>query len=226
MKKRSVFTLVLMLVSTLLALHAAADESFAAKTYTPAEAGVTAIHIDVRDRSIEVSPSADGQIHIDYWESDKEFYTFSVSDDHVLTITAANSKTWRDFFGAKPSGDFQKISLQVPDFLLSSLSIKTTNRDVLLHALTVQDTVALAVTGGKISFENLSVGSALNLNAKNGDIQGSISGRYEDFSIACKSKKGESNMPSLKKEGHKTLQIASNNGDVSIEFAPPQAPAL
>lgn len=43
--------------------------------------------------------------------------------------------------------------------------------------------VSLSSNGGDVSFGNLSVGSGLALNAKNGDITGTVVGSYDGFAI-------------------------------------------
>ena len=78
--------------------------------------------------------------------------------------------------------------------------------------------VALSSNGGNVSFENLSVGNSITLDCKNGDIQGSIAGHYEDYKISNKNKKGDSNLPAEKESGQKLLNVAQNNGNIDIEF--------
>ena len=55
-------------------------------------------------------------------------------------------------------------------------------------------------------------------NVKNGDITGSILGSYDDYSINCQIKKGETNLPSKKDGGYKQLDVIVNNGDAKIEI--------
>lgn len=78
------------------------SDPFAQKEFTADAAQIEKLNIDVRDRQIDVSLSEDGQIHISYFENSKETYDISVSDDHVLTMTAAGGKDWTDFIGENP----------------------------------------------------------------------------------------------------------------------------
>ena len=117
------------------------------------------------------------------------------------------------------SAENRKISLQIPDSLLANLALSTTNEEITLPALTVTGSISLSSNGGDISFEGLAVGDTLNLTVKNGDIAGTVMGSYDDFAIQSELKKGESNLPERKDGGEKTLNVSSNNGDVSIEFA-------
>lgn len=215
---KKIISLALCLVLGVFALTGCSDNSepFAEKSYTP-DTQVDAIDLDVEDREIEVSLSQDGQVHIDYSENSKEYYDISVSNG-VLTMTSASDKEWTDYIGVKSSDEDRKISLQVPDALLETLTLSTTNEDISLPELAVTGSVSLSANGGDISFEALEVGSALTLSAKNGDISGAVMGSYDDFAIQTEIKKGESNLPDQKDDGEKTLNVSVNNGDVDIEF--------
>ena len=194
------------------------DEAFTQNSYTAESEEITEVIVDVRDRQIEVTLSSDNQIHIDYFENSKEYYDISVSDNHTLTMTAASDKEWTDYIGGKSAAGSRKISLRVPVALLTALKISTTNEDISLPALTVIDDLSLSSHGGNIVFDQLNVGKSIYLDAKNGNISGTIIGSYDDYAISCNVKKGESNLPSSKENGTKTLTVSNNNGDVDIEF--------
>lgn len=194
------------------------DEPFTAKNYETDAAEIQSVEIDVRDRQIEISVSKDDQIHIDYFENSKESYEISISKDHVLKMTAKSDKEWKDYIGGKTAEENRKISVQLPDEILDSLNISTTNEDILLSEMTVTDSISLSANGGNITFEPVNPGKSLSLTAKNGNIEGTVIGSYEDYHIECKIKKGESNLPSEKKGGSKKLSVSANNGDVKVEF--------
>ena len=158
------------------------------------------------------------QVHIQYSENSQEYYDISVSDENVLTMASTSDKEWTDYIGGKPSAENRKISLQIPDALLDTLTLSTTNEDITLSALTVTGSITISSNGGNIAFGNLDIGSALTLNVKNGDISGAIVGSYDDFSIQSEIKKGKSNLPDNKDSGEKTLNVSSNNGNVDIQF--------
>lgn len=218
MKKIVVLLISLVLGTACLAGCANNDEAFTQKNYTAEVEQITKVCIDVRDREIEVTPSSDNQIRIDYFENSKEYYDISVSDDHVLTMAAVSDKEWTDYIGGKSTVGSRKISLQLPDALLTALKLSTTNEDILLPALTVADDLSVSSQGGNIVFDKLNVGNEISLSAKNGNISGSIIGSYDDYSISCDIKKGKSNLPSEKGNGAKTLAASNNNGDINITF--------
>ncbi|WP_249317529.1 DUF4097 family beta strand repeat-containing protein [Gehongia tenuis] len=193
-------------------------QSFAEKSYEAEGTKIEEINIDVRDRQIEVSLSADHQIHIKYAESEKEYYDISVSKDNVLSMTAIENKGWLDYIGRKPELENRKIFLQIPDSFIASVKVSTTNADIKLSALNVTEDLTLSSNGGNISFEKINAGSSIAFKVKNGNITGSILGGYDDYAIACKTKKGNSNLPTEKESGSKTLSVNANNGDVEIVF--------
>ncbi len=191
--------------------------SFTAQSYTADASEVSELCLDVIDRQVSVLKSEDGKIHIDYFDSDNEFYEIS-TENGILTMNSASDKKWSDYIGTKPPAENRKISLSLPENTMRSLKIHTTNENISLAKMDFSEDVALSSNGGNVSFENLSAGNSITLDCKNGDIQGSIAGHYEDYKISCKIKKGDSNLPAEKESGQKLLNVAQNNGDIDIEF--------
>ena len=98
------------------------------------------------------------------------------------------------------------------------LSVNTTNERIKVEQLTIADSITITNNGGNIEFNKITVGNALSLNTKNGNITGSVIGGWDDFSIKCTIKKGNSNLPAEKNGGEKSLNTNCNNGDINIEF--------
>jgi hypothetical protein len=208
----------LLLTALLLAGCSAAPAEAEAKRFTADGAQVREIRLDLRDRRIDVVPSPDGQIHIEYVETDKERCEIALAEDQVLAMTAAQDKSFTDYVGAKPAAALRTVTLKLPDQAFARLTLSTTNEAVSFAAQAEIETLSLSSNGGDLLFENLAVGRALTLWAKNGGITGTILGSYGDFSISCASKKGESNLPAAKEGGEKTLNVTCNNGNVDIRF--------
>ena len=217
MIKKIAFTLCLGLGCLVLTGCSGSSEPFEAKTYTP-EGQVQGVRLDVKDREVGVALSPDGQVHLQYGENSEEYYEIALSDEKVVTMTSATNKEWTDYIGVSASGEGKKITVQVPDGLLDSLEISTTNEDITLPALAVTGSISLSSNGGDVSFGNLSVGSGPTLNSKNGDITGTVVGSYDGFAITSNVKKGESTLPDSKEGGEKTLDVTCNNGDVEVSF--------
>ena len=122
-------------------------EPFVQEEYTADPSQIQGIAIDVEDRQIDVSLSEDGQIHILYSANSEESYDIAVSDENVLTMTIVYNKDWTDYIGLKPSAEDRRISVQVPDALLDTLSLSTTNEDISLSDLTVTGSISLSSNG-------------------------------------------------------------------------------
>lgn len=193
-------------------------QSFVSKSYSLDNQEINAVIVDVRDRQVEISESTDGQIHIDYYESEKEYYSFTTSENNELIVKLVYNKNWLDYFGIKPDKSYRTINLQVPNNLLNSIEITTTNETIKLNNISVTQNITLNSKGGNIEFDHLFVGEQANLTAKNGDITGSIVGSLDDFSISCTVKKGNCNLPEHKEGGTKSLFADCNNGDIKIDF--------
>lgn len=218
MKKRAFLLCYLLLGVLLLAGCSASDTSYVAKSYVSKEEQISEVRIDVRDAAVEITRSADEQIHIAYFESDTEYYNISVSEENILTMTAASNKKWTDFIGRKAAAEVRKISIQLPDAQLKTLSVSTTNENISVAPLTLTENIMLHANGGNIAFTALDAGSEIRLDVKNGNISGTISGSADDYAISCAIKKGESNLPSDKRGGSKKLSVTANNGDVTIDI--------
>ena len=198
------------------------EENFVADSYSCNSNMVTDIQIDVADRKIDIGESKDDKIHVDFFESEKEYYDIA-NVDGTLTIRLILEKEWTDFIGTKPDAQYRQITVRIPENILGNLSVKTTNEDVNIEPITISDNLILDVNGGNISFDMLSAGSNIDLTVKNGNIKGSIIGGWDDFAISCQIKKGESNLPENKEGGDKRLSVNCNNGNVDIEFKPQKA---
>lgn len=186
-------------------------------------AQISQIQLDLRDRQVEVIASTDGQIHLRYSQSDSEFYRIAEKDG-VLTMTSESNRKWYQYFGWKTNETHRIVVLELPPEALGSLAISTTNEDIRVSTLSVTDGISLSANGGNIAFDGLRAEGAIFLAVKNGDIQGTILGSYEEYSITCAIKKGESNLASNPNDTGKPLTISANNGDVDIQFQPSTQP--
>lgn len=193
------------------------DEVFTAQTYVE-EGEVCSVSIDVTDRAVVLAPSKDGKLRIEYYESDKTSYSISLSEEGVLSVTLDLDQSWTDFVGVQPSAEYRTIRVCLPQEL-TDVSVSTTNEAISATGTISAQNVSLTVNGGDLSFEKISAGSSVTLNAKNGNITGTIVGSRDDYAITCNVKKGETSLPESKTGGSKTLAVDCNNGDVEVEIA-------
>ena len=196
----------------------AKTNQFTKKIYTTDDLQIQKINIEARDRQIEILSSNDDLVHIEYFENEQEQYSILIDENKTLDVKLENNKSWLDYFGQKASMDNRKIILSIPNHLLIDLVIETTNENVSIAKEVSIDNLSVSVNGGNIIFDKLNACSDIVLNVKNGDITGSILGSYDDYSINCQIKKGETNLPSIKDGGYKQLDVSVNNGDAKIEI--------
>ena len=133
-----------------------------------------------------------------------------------MLVKLEYNKNWTDFIGVKPSDEYRKIQIRVPDNLISAFSANTTNENIQLSPLSFTDNISLNANGGDIVCEKINVGKSISLTAKNGNIRGTVLGGMDDFSITCTIKKGKSNLPAVKEGGEKTLSTGCNTGDINV----------
>lgn len=76
----------------------------------------------------------------------------------------------------------------------------------------------LTAINGDIQLNKLGVGTNLTLEVKNGDINGTIIGSYDEFTIVSSIKKGKNNLPENKSGGDKSLAVKANNSNIALEF--------
>ena len=200
--KKITATLFFAIIALALSLSGcSAEGTFTEKSYTSGDEPIEKISIDVSDRELEVSASEDGLVHIDYFDSETEFLHITVTEGNELLVKLEFDKSWTDFIGVKPSDEYRKMQIRVPDNLISAFSATTTNESIQLSPLSFTDNISLNANGGDIVCEKINVGKSISLTAKNGNIRGTVLGGMDDFSITCTIKKGKSNLPALKEGG-------------------------
>lgn len=195
----------------------ASDENFTAQQYV-AEGEVVSLSVDVSDRAVKLIPSEDGKLRIDYYESEKTSYDILLSEEGVLSVTLDLDQSWTDFVGVQPAAEYRTICVYLPQEL-TDVSVSTTNEAISATGTIAAQNVSMSVNGGDLTFGKIAAEKSVTLNAKNGNITGTILGSWDDYAIACNVKKGESSLPENKTGGSKTLSVDCNNGDVAVEIA-------
>ncbi len=211
---------VLFLISVLLITFVGCDnnQTFITKEYSYDCTTVKSITVDVIDRIVEIRQSDDNQIHIDCYESEKEYYDVQIVNDGELSVKYSTDKNWNDFVGSKPSANYRKITVKIPNNALTELNVTTTIENIVVDNLSVQDGMSLNSNGGDVKINKVNVGKTISLIAKNGNIKGTIIGNWDTFAIDCTIKKGDCNLPANKQDGAKSLIVNCNNGDINLSF--------
>lgn len=187
------------------------EEQFAERTF---EGEANEVVLELENTAVEVAPSGDGQVRIEYFESEKRGLSVALDGDTLMATSDGAGVS----LGALPEVAFRTVKVYLPAGLVS-LSLTTTGESVSLSEISAGE-IMLDVNGGDITFERLEVALSFGVTAKNGNVAGSLLGGWDDFSISCTVKKGESNLPERKEGGEKSLSVDCNNGDVDIELLP------
>ncbi len=188
------------------------------KKYTVSATDIDTMTIDVSDRIIELSQSTDDQVHIVYYESENEFYNIELSDSKEFKMVCEYNKAWTDYVGFKSAKKDRTIKIQIPNASINNLNLITSNEDITIPPITLTGSVNIKLNEGNIFLNQLSVGNTARLEAKNGNISGTIVGDYNDFAITSNAKSGKNNLPADKKNGIKNLYVYTYNGDISLEI--------
>ena len=153
---KKMLTLAAAIVCAVLALGAAGgcknEENFSEKSYSCAGESVQSVNIDVRDSAVEIAPSEDGTLRLEYFESESRAYEIALTDS-TLAVTLAERDGLGGYFGVLPDARFRTLRLFLPDGL-RALSVSTTGEDITLAPLALSERIWLSANGGNIGFES------------------------------------------------------------------------
>ena len=122
------FTLISVLVFAL--TGCSNGDTFTEKSYSTGENEIEKVIIQVTDRELEISVSEDNRIYIDYFDGEKQYLDIAVTENKELTIKLAFNKEGTDFIGTKPSAEYRKIKIKIPNNLITAFSASTTNENI------------------------------------------------------------------------------------------------
>lgn len=188
------------LASTLFGLTSCGDTEFNAQTYT-SSSSLTSLTMTVENRTVNIKKSMDDKLMIEYYDSDKEYLNIT-ENDSIIDISLGIDKQWYDFIGIQSDSQYRIINLYLPS-TISSVQISTTNENINADNLTISNYIMLNTIYGDIELIDIYGSNKIELTTKNGNINGTIVGSYDDYSIKCEIKKGNTNLPSKKENGKK-----------------------
>ncbi len=216
--KKTLSVLILILTFALAAFTGCADnQTFTQKHYEYNDGETVSFNINATDREIEIGVSYDNKIYIECYESEKEYYNIT-NENGIFSVNFVTDKKWTDYVSAKPSANYRKIFVKLPSGAISNVTVTTTNENIAVNKVSVQESITLTSNGGDILLNKVNVGETINLTAKNGDIVGTVVGDWNTFAIACTIKKGDCNLPLNKQDGNKLFTANCNNGDINVTF--------
>ena len=74
---------------------------------------IESVSIDISDRQIDIGVSDDEQVHIEYFDGEKEYFDIIVSEHNALSVKLEFNKEWTDFIGSKAAAEYRKNYSQI-----------------------------------------------------------------------------------------------------------------
>lgn len=211
MKKLTAFLLALIGVFAFALCGCSNGDSFTEKSYSSGENGIEKIVVQVEDRELEISASEDNRVYIGYFDGEKEYLDISVSESKELMVKLLYNKNWTDFFGVKPSAEYRKIKIKIPDNLLVSFLASTTNENIILNPLSFTENLSLDVNGGDIVCERVNADKFIKLKAKSGNVTVKPLTFAEQISI----EEIDGNVVCERVSVGKSVSLTAKNGDIT-----------
>ena len=144
-------------------------DGVAVEKHFDAEASeIRSITVREFDKSVILEPSADGRIHVIYFETKKEFYSIQNNDGNLF-ITMETSKRWYNFIGLSIERQPTTI-IQLPTEFFGDVDLGTKNGEVDVNGLTVKGKLALSTSNGRVRVDNLTVDGNFDAETDNGRI--------------------------------------------------------
>ncbi|WP_422658903.1 DUF4097 family beta strand repeat-containing protein [Paenibacillus sp. EC2-1] len=181
------------------------------KSYTVDAGKVSQLSLTTRDRTIELVESTDNQIHINYFENEKESYEINVSDNKELTMEAVNNKNWKDYIGLDTEKAHRNVKIAVPSGIASGITIKTSKGNIIFSNVDIAGSVDVATSDGAIEVTNTEVDKMLKLQTKNDNMI--LSDVNIKGSVDAYVSNGDIEVTNVGVDD--TLKLESKNGDIT-----------
>ncbi|PEJ60573.1 MULTISPECIES: DUF4097 family beta strand repeat-containing protein [unclassified Bacillus (in: firmicutes)] len=147
------------------------DVSYEKKSYSVEAESIKQISLSDKGRKVELEESKDNDIHITYFESDKESYDIHVSDNDELVMKLVTDKDWKDYVGFQTDEEHHIVKIAVPNGITSEVKIQTSKGDIVLTDLKIDGSIETITNGGKIELTNVTANKKLKMKTKNDDIK-------------------------------------------------------
>lgn len=184
------------------------DESIIKKTFVCKEQ-INSLNVNDIDSSIKLKISKDDDIHVNYWEGNKNKYKIETKES-MLKIDKIESKN------KYLSLENRYMEIEVPDKIYKIIDIKSDNGNIKFEKIYSNQIVAES-NNGDIDVDLIG-GNDIKLCSKNGDINGTINENQDQFDIENNVENGNSNLNYQLKNKGKKLYIESLCGNVMINF--------
>jgi len=125
------------------------------------------LKITTRNERITIKPTTRTEIRITYYESDRNKYSFSETDDTFTMTKDSNIRNFR--IGINFSIFIPYIVVEIPETLILSYDIKTSNARIQLNDLNLRESTFTS-SNGRIEVENIVSTANLKFQTSNSSI--------------------------------------------------------
>jgi DUF4097 and DUF4098 domain-containing protein YvlB len=171
---------------------------------------VSGIVIDDNDLSIKIVVSNDDNVHISYYENDKEHYEIKQSDIGTLSVIKHNMRKWYDYL-FNISFQTTNLTVAVPSRFLGNLSAESSNGRIDCIGVNAADMI-LTTSNGKITVSNLMASGKLEASTSNAD--DILSNVTVSGNVACDTSNGKISLENVK---GKNINARTSNGAVALK---------
>ncbi|MCM3755870.1 DUF4097 domain-containing protein [Sporosarcina aquimarina] len=199
------------LIVILAACSSDSEVSYEKKTYSAEASKVQQISLSTKGRSVELEASKDDEIHITYFESDKESYNVDLQDNGDLVMQLVTDKDWKDYVGLKTDKEHHLVKIAVPNGISSAITIETSNEDIILSDLKINGLVEAKTNEGKIEASNITANKNITMKTKNDDII--LNEVITEGSIEATTNKGGAKVSNVSVGN--TLKLRTKDGDIT-----------
>jgi DUF4097 and DUF4098 domain-containing protein YvlB len=142
---------------------------FEQKQYVVSADTVKALRISDENDAIELTPSADGNVTITYYESKFDRYEVGVDESGLLNMRYVNGRKWYEYIQIQWMRPFTKITVSMPANFGGDMTLSTVNGSITAGGFTVGG-VEAATTNGNVQLKDFSASGAAAVSTVNGQI--------------------------------------------------------
>lgn len=182
---------------------------FEQKQYVVESDKVKAIKVADVNNTIEATRSADRNITITYYESDKDRYEIGVGADGKLSMHYIDDRKWYEYIGINWGLKDTHVTVALPADYRSDLELTTVNGTVNVEDQ-MAGTLRAATTNGNIRFNKVDATGEANVSTVNGQV--TLSGLKADSLVArCMNGRVQVDGVSV----NASIDMSTTNGSIS-----------
>jgi hypothetical protein len=185
-------------------------KAFEEKNYSVASSGISNINLRGANAKLNATKSNDDQIHLTYFENDKEHYDISVSQSGELSIIGRNDYQWYDYLRFNLNSS-ESIDIAIPDNSKCNLSLRTSNGNMTVNSLSVDGNISSETSNGSIDTNDINITGSFDAKTTNGAITENNISSKEFSANSSNGKINLTNVTSLE-----SITGTTSNGEIGI----------